>query len=261
MGEAYRKWTIAGALALIALIFVQAVRNMKDTPAAPSGPSCLTRSAIVCDSYDAISKTAVLAPGSGCSRINPYVRVDLVETRGAYAKIVTPEMALWINQLTLDCGQPAPTFVTPSPPPATVEVTRDGFAWKAGKRVGWVDLGVPAFYLLEQIDLNTDPPTPKPKEVGWDLNRETMAQEIDAYLRNPPARASVRSGLERTGDGFVWRAGRRIGWVNSEGSMFYPLSQVDLATEPPRPKSNAAGFNIVGGAIDFAVQRAEPMLK
>ena len=43
--------------------------------------------------------------------------------------------------------------------------------------------------------------------------------------------------------------------------MFYPLSQVDLATEPPRPKSNAAGFNIVGGAFDFAVQRAEPMLK
>jgi hypothetical protein len=101
-----------------------------------------------------------------------------------------------------------------------------------------------------------DHPSPRPGELGIPLHAGDKAIQIDHYLRAPTDLASPQNPkLERTGDGFVWRDGKRIGWIS--GATFYPMAALDIVGEKVTPKPGRGGIAIASGDLDAAIAQAE----
>lgn len=136
------------------------------------------------------------------------------------------------------------------------EITGDDFVWLNGKRIGYLDRQGPAFYRLDQLDLgNPERPVPKTGESGVRLNSGNEAAQIDSYLRIPTNDApTATSKIEKTVDGFVWRDGKRIGWVT--GAVFYPIEALNISGESITTKPGAFGVAIVSDDLDATVLEA-----
>jgi hypothetical protein len=241
---------------------------------------CVTRAAVVCDSYSAMAKTEVLVPGEGCTLINALVPAEIADTRGNYIRIRTlppkPELWLWIKPSDLACTalETAPAAPSVYQRKYLIEITGDNFVWKGGQRIGWVDARGPTFYWIQDLEL-TGPMGPMPKagakgqKVGGrdktrdDVDNIVVAKDRLDVAKVDPAKPEQRQfespkpSLEKTGDGFVWRSGQRIGWVDAAKLAFYPLDAIEVSGDSVRPKAGATANPIVGGDLTAAVTSAE----
>ncbi len=123
--------------------------------------------------------------------------------------------------------------------------------------IGYLDRRSQTFYRIEQLDLSDqNRPVPKAGEIGAHLDAGNEAIQIDGHLQAPKVNStgSRRSKYEKTADGFVWREGKRIGWVI--GTVFYPASMLDIVGEKVAPRSGSAGIMIVSDNLDAAVAEA-----
>jgi hypothetical protein len=199
---------------------------------------------------------------AGCISLNNRPVVDVVNRIGQYslvsintAKAIVP---FWVRSSDLDCSA-VPSGVpstTPSLPRSDYDRTEDGYVWKHGTRIGWVDPSE-TFYRLDQlVDGRSSTPAAKAGEKGRKVTGTLDFSVIEAQQEaaKPPGWE-----LERTGDGFVWRDGKRVGWVDSTGSAFYRLDQLDFTDgQLPSPRSGQTGTVIQANNLTDAVRRALP---
>ena len=140
------------------------------------------------------------------------------------------------------------------------EITSDGFVWKNGSRIGWIDGNGPTFYWTVQLTMAPDArPIPKPNQTGQRLSPYDVAREADEYIKSPKDFVAARKPtVEKTGDGFVWSNGARIGWVDAIRSSYFRINQLSrLSEERPVPKPGEVGEPIVSGDIMSAIERSE----
>lgn len=165
--------------------------------------------------------------------------------------------------------KPGPTSVTSSPglaPPSTsaqsqivsipgMDITKDGYVWRNGKRVGWVDLSKRQFYRLDQVSESNGSPQPRPRQSG-----ESIEKAAGALSTSDPGRpaGSLAATYDRTRDGFVWHSGKRIGWIDPADSRFYLIKDllIGSANTPPKPSSTAKGVLVRNNDVADAVKRA-----
>jgi hypothetical protein len=200
-------------------------------------------------------KEAILPVCSGF-----FSEPDVVNSIGEYTLVsVNTQKAIvpfWVRSTDLDCRAAAGPSAGQSITPPAHDRTKDGYVWKEGKRIGWVDSSE-TFYRLDQlVDGRSTSPSAKAGVKGRKVTGTLDFSVLEAQQETakPPGAA-----LERTGDGFVWRDGQRIGWVDTTASIFYRLDQLDLAKDrPPSPKSGQAGAVIEANNLSDAVSRALP---
>ncbi len=75
--------------------------------------------------------------------------------------------------------------------------------------------------------------------------------DIDSGSRSPPD-----FEIERTGDGYVWVDGLRIGWIDPSNPLYYRLDQLETTIDIPLPKRGEIGFIINGGDVKGTAIRA-----
>lgn len=197
----------------------------------------------------------------GCLRLPDKSTVTVIEKFDDAVQVTittkTEIIPFWVNPYALDCS-PVPQSVSAGTPPfrSAYERTGDGFVWKEGKRIGWVDDGSGTFYRLDQIEIGkSEKPTIKANSVGIKIQSNLDAAVLAS---EQAATAPPGASLERTGDGFVWRAGKRIGWVDTSASVYYRSDQIELGSDQKaRPKQGEAGSPIEEGRLFEAVVRAE----
>lgn len=228
--------------------------------------SCRLRtfSEVACSTSDGL-RTSISATNAdqlrsvGCVRLTDKPKVDVIEKIGDQARvtITTPSaiIPLWIRSYSLDCS-PAPANSRGTQFPSTYQQTGDGFVWKEGKRIGWVDADSSTFYRIDQITIaGTDKPVIKPREVGSKISTNLDAAIVGS---EQAMAAPLETALERTADGFVWRNGKRIGWIDAAAATYYKIDQLTLVRDlPPRPKDGVIGSSIAQGRLVDAVLEAE----
>jgi hypothetical protein len=227
---------------------------------------CVTRGGLACDSHSAISRAAVVVPTTGCSVVGADIPAKIIESEGYFVRIRTqapfPEIALWIFKNDVQCAPLVPARPSSPPEPALlIDVTGDGYVWQNGRRIGYVDSagkGPAVFYLMEQLDLSKDPPTPKPGENGKNVSREKVKQDVNELVRPKSKLELPNLTVEKTGDGFVWRGGQRVGWLDGTGSIYFRIDQVDIVGGVAKPKIGEHGEAVQGSLAEVVERQFAP---
>ena len=197
----------------------------------------------------------------GCLRLPDKSTVTVIEKFDDAVQVTittkTEIIPFWVNPYALDCS-PVPPSVSAGTPQfrSAYERTGDGFVWKEGKRIGWVDDGSGTFYRLDQIEIGkSEKPIIRANSAGVKIqsNLDAAVLASEQAVAAPPG-----ASLERTGDGFVWQAGKRIGWIDASASVYYRSDQIELGSDQiVRQKQGETGSPIEGGRLFEAVARAE----
>lgn len=195
----------------------------------------------------------------GCVSLSDKPTVRVIERFGDVTKVtITTKNSIipfWVKTYALDCTSGSPGKVTPQFRSA-YEQTSDGFVWKGGKRIGWVDDNSATFYLADQIVIvGSTKPIIKVGSTGIKIltNLDAAILGADQAAATPP-----EASLERTADGIVWRGGKRIGWIDPSASTYYRVDQIDFGPDKSaRPKQGAVGMPVEQGRVLDAVVRAE----
>lgn len=195
----------------------------------------------------------------GCVRLEDKPSVRVIERYNQDVKVtITTQSSIvpfWVSSLSLDCS-PRSAGTSMPQPRSPYEQTSDGFVWKEGKRIGWVDDNTSTFYRADQIEVaGSARPTVKTGSTGVKIqtNLDAAILGADQVAAKPP-----EANLDRTADGFIWRAGKRIGWIDASTSNYYRIDQVELgADESARPKQGEIGSQVVQGRLADAVAAAE----
>jgi len=210
-------------------------------------------------------KTSISATNSeqlrsvGCLYLTDKPTVRVIEKIGDVAKVTITTASsiipIWVKTYSLDCAPAQPGTAAPQFRSA-YQQTGDGFVWKDGHRIGWVDEQSATFYRIDQIVV-TGPSKPivKSNAVGVKIltNLDAAILGADQAAAKPPEAA-----LDRTADGFIWRGGKRIGWVDASTSTYYRVDQMELGEDKSmRPKQGEIGNMIEQGRLLEAVARAE----
>lgn len=195
----------------------------------------------------------------GCTKLDGKPRIHVVDQYSDVTKITITTansiVPLWISTWSLDCSPGGSSTGAPHFPSAH-QKTGDGFVWKEGKRIGWVDDASSTYYRLDEIVIEGQAqPRLKPGVSGTKI-----VSTLDAAimgLDRPPSEPAG-SPLEQTADGFVWRSGKRIGWLDTSTGAYYRLDQIEIRPDyTARPKSGEVGVHLRSGDLREAVARAE----
>lgn len=195
----------------------------------------------------------------GCVKLTDKPIVRVIDKFDAFSKVtITTKSSIvpfWVYNHDVQCG---PVSSSPSTPqfPSAYQETRDGFVWKDGSRIGWVDWQTNNYYRLDQLVVSgSSSPALKPNASGTKIT-----STLDAAVRSADqvATASPESTLDQTGDGFVWKSGKRIGWVGTSPPKFFRIDQIEISMDrSAAPKQGEEGTPIIEGRLFEAVTKAK----
>jgi hypothetical protein len=153
------------------------------------------------------------------------------------------------------------------PDGSKLEPTKDGYVWRTGTRIGWVDQKALIYYRIDQLENRGDAPRPLKGAVGERFSMGELGSAVERAERTSgqqavdspaPAKSKTIQQLEKTADGFVWSSGRRLGWVDDKTSTYFRIDQVRVSGgDRPTPRSGLVGMRIVDGDLHEAVRQAE----
>jgi hypothetical protein len=160
----------------------------------------------------------------------------------------------------------APDTWATVPEGSRLSPTKDGYVWRNGARVGWVDQKTLTYYRLDQLEIQGDAPRPIKGAAGERFSVGGLEAVVEKGVRETGQKvdgsSAQKSGsiqkVERTADGFVWSSGRRVGWVDDKSSTYYRMDQITLRGEDrPTPRAGMLGLKVVDGDLNDAVHKAD----
>lgn len=154
------------------------------------------------------------------------------------------------------------------PDDSKLEPTKDGYVWRNGARLGWVDQKALTYYRIDQLESRGDTPRPFTGAIGERFSAGELGAAVEKAERvsgqqqtidsSPAQKSKVIQQLEKTADGFVWSSGRRLGWVDDRSSTYFRMDQVTSSSgDRPTPRSGVVGLKVIGGNLNEAVRQSE----
>lgn len=142
--------------------------------------------------------------------------------------------------------------------------TKDGYVWRNGNRIGWVDQRSLTYYRLDQLEVQGGTPKPLNSAAGERFVPGALEAAVEKsgggqQANSPPAqKVEGIQKVEKTADGFVWSSGRRIGWLDAASSMYYRMDHLTLrGEERPTPRPGKDGVKVVDGKLLEAARKAD----
>lgn len=186
-----------------------------------------------------------VAASSGGSRLPLVIGIPVVV------------LLIWVAMAKMPDGQAG--VVSKPELRSSTEITADGFVWKGGARIGYVDRKGATFYSIDQINAEPDGRVSiKEGQVGVKMTAANLATDIESYVKSSKEFLAARTPqIVKTADNFVWMAGKRVGWVDSAKHIYYRIGQLNIAGEKVSPKVGEIGDLVTDSSLAAIVERIE----